>query len=80
MPRPPMTPVEHRDWMTTREVATMFDKTTATIRKWITQGKLDAVEVNGYNRVTKRSAEALAFIMYGVDPLPDIPTEVEETD
>jgi excisionase family DNA binding protein len=60
MPRPPKKPSSERDWLTTPEVAEVFDVGTDTIRQWIKKGYLKTVKINTYHRVTKDEVRRLA--------------------
>jgi excisionase family DNA binding protein len=67
MPRKPSTPLAQRDWMTTPEVAEMFDRSTETVRDWIEQGKLHAYKDNGYFKVKKVEAVRRAKELYELE-------------
>jgi putative resolvase len=45
---------------TTDEVAEMFSVTNYTVRDWIREGKLKAVKINGYWRISRDSLEDYA--------------------
>lgn len=71
MPRPPAN--NNRSWMTTREVADTFEVTVATVRDWISAGKLSAYKVNGYNRVDRQEVARFARERYRMEDDPETP-------
>lgn len=71
MPLPPRN--TDRNWMTTAEVATVFEVTTETVRDWITAGKLTAEKVNSYNRVTKAEVARFARLRFGIEDSAEPP-------
>lgn len=67
MPRNPTVAVEDRDWMTTPEVAEVFDVATATIRSWVNKGHLATIKINGYNRIPKNEVHRFAKEKFGLE-------------
>lgn len=57
---PPRRPVHIQRHYSTPEVADLFAVTTETVRRWITDGRIQAIRINGHWRVPQRSLEELA--------------------
>ena len=56
------------EYISTQRVAKMFGVTTYTVRNWIAQGKITAIQVHGRWRVNYDSVLALAHDQYGGTP------------
>jgi excisionase family DNA binding protein len=75
VPRPTKVKSKDRDWRTPPEVASLFSVTSATVREWISQGKISAYKVNGYFRIDQDEVVRYANKIYGDgnEELPDLP-------
>ncbi len=49
----------------TPAIAEMFSVTTETVRRWIGEGRLDGIQINGHWRVPRRSVVRFAQSRYG---------------
>lgn len=67
MPRPPKTPIETRDWLTTSEVAEVFGVTGETVRAWINKGRIDASNEPGYWIILKSEVARFGREVYALN-------------
>lgn len=49
----------------TAHIAGMFSVTTETVRRWINEGRLEGIQINGQWRVPRRSVIKFAQSKYG---------------
>lgn len=55
---------------TVQKVAELFSVTSETVRNWIKSGRLSAVKINGYFRVSNSELKKFANSRYGGSAVP----------